>query len=497
MERKHYIFNLDRIFSILDAPKPAEFPGALEIASVSTDSRSVLDKALFIALEGDRFDGHDYLHQAVASDAAALCVSAKFAESAGDGAIPGSVPVIVVQDTLKAYQLLARERRRSIPGLRVVGVTGSCGKTSVKEITAAILSHIHGADAVLSTVSNTNNHVGVPLNLLRLEDNHSLAVIEMGSNHSGEIAVLAGIAESDIAIVTSIASAHLEFFRDLRGVAKEKSAILKSVSPDHSAPAAVIPDNSPSNPVLRAAAGPLAYTFGTAETADLKVKYLGGNLRGSKIRLFLDSKPFTREIRLPLRGRVQALNAAASSLAAILAESPISKKFRKRPPLKVLAKEFDAEKLADALESCEISGMRMRVEEINGVTWINDAYNANPDSVREALEWLAEFADPQNSRIALGDMLELGADALRHHSEILELAFLLLPGAKILAVGANMTRAADAAPSLKKGEILTYPDSKSAQWDVSANLAPGELVFLKGSRGMRMERLMPDAVETA
>jgi UDP-N-acetylmuramoyl-tripeptide--D-alanyl-D-alanine ligase len=159
------------------------------------------------------------------------------------------------------------------------------------------------------------------------------------------------------------------------------------------------------------------------------------------------------------------------------------------PSFALLAENFDFANLANALESCAISGMRMKVEQIDGVTWINDAYNANPDSVREAILWLAEFADPQKLRIALGDMLELGVNSVEHHSKILEFTLKTLPGAKIFAIGKLMTLATKSNSSFSSA-ISSFQNANTAKPALSANLACGDLVFLKGSRGMKMERLI-------
>ncbi|MCK5845167.1 MAG: hypothetical protein KAG97_10700, partial [Victivallales bacterium] len=351
------MFDLIEILEVVEGAKLSNIDKSnsfeTAISGICTDTRAITTGALFVALVGDNFDGHDYLNEAVSAGAAALCVSARFADSATTE-MPSSVPVIVVPDTLKAYQELGAAQRNAIRDLRVIGVTGSCGKTSVKEILAGILAFSHGDDGVLSTKSNTNNHVGVPLNLLRLAENHKFAVIEMGSNHPGEIEVLAKIAEPDISVITTIARAHLEFFGDLRGVATEKSSILSAVSTSRIAPVAVIPEESPSNDILRTTAGPLTYTFGTAESADLRVEYLGGDIAGSRIRLFSGGpcpRELTREIKLPLRGRVQALNAAASSLAAIIAEYDKLDEARSshtRPAFAQIAENFDFARLADA-----------------------------------------------------------------------------------------------------------------------------------------------------
>jgi UDP-N-acetylmuramoyl-tripeptide--D-alanyl-D-alanine ligase len=471
------MFNVN---DILNAVNGAELYSAddssatSEILSVTTDTRKVSPQSLFIALKGDKFDGHDFLHKAVESGAAVLCINAYFAENAK---IPSNVIVITVPDTLTAYQQIARFYRRKLSSLTVIGITGSCGKTSVKEILKTLLSAIYGEDAVYATEANNNNHIGVPLSLLSVKSSHRFAVIEMGTNHPGEIETVAKIAEPDIALITTVARAHLEFLGDIDGVAEEKAAILKSYGKALT-PVAVLPDQCPGIDILKERAGEEVYTFGTTDSADVKVSYLGGNAVGSRIKLSFSSRlkddTFLEDLELncSLTGSHQALNAGSALLAALLTFDQISSE--------------NLAKLANAIEHCTLTGMRMKFSEIDGVKWINDAYNANPDSLRGAIEWLAEFADSSTSHIVLGDMLEMGAEGPEFHKEILHLADQLLPKANIYPVGPLMGRAA------KFADIQSYPDAETVSAKLAETVKVGDLIFLKGSRGIALESVFSD-----
>ena len=446
----------------------------LEVSAVSTDTRKIPENSLFIALKGERFDGHHYLGDAVSAGASALCVDANFAASAD---LDFSVPIIVVPDTLKAYQQIANFYRCKLKNITVIGVTGSCGKTSVKEILRTLLGGVYGTSAVYATEANNNNAIGVPLSLLSLNKEHRVAVIEMGSNHPGEIEVLARTAEPDIAIITNIARAHLEFFHDLTGVATEKSAILAAYG-SKSQPEAVIPYSSPGKEILLSAAGRSVYTFGEEADADIQVVYAGGNERGSSFKLIFsddlknDISVSDMDVSWGLTGKHQAMNAAAALLAVILNNR------------KLFAGRYA--NVAEALTQCTLTGGRMKLSDISGVKWINDAYNANPDSMNSALQWLAEFANLPTSHIVLGDMLELGDDALKFHKQILERAVELLPDANIYPVGDIMQSAADAL------RVNAYENRDEVEVVLSGNVTVGDLVYIKASRGMALDKLIPE-----
>jgi len=441
------------------------------VSSVLTDTRNDCSGALFVALSGENFDGHEYLDKAIEAGASALMVSANFAK---DNDLPDNIPIMLVNDTLKSYQSLARAHREKMP-CTLIAITGSSGKTSTKEIIKAIFVCAFGNGAVLATEGNTNNHIGVPQNLFRLTEKHRFAVIEMGSNHPGEIEVLAKIALPDVAVITSIGNAHIEFFKDKNGVAREKSAIFAAY-PDSSGglniPVAVFPAQGEGNDVLRKQAEGVFYTFADRRfgDSDLIFEYLGGNLHGSSFRFInTSSMHWSEKIQWSLQGAHQASNASAAALAA----------------LAVGVSEQDIER---AFKECSLPGMRMSISESNGITWINDAYNANPDSVKATLNWLAEFADLPNVKVVLGDMLEIGDTSALFHKQILEYALEKLPQSMIFGVGAEMSRVVSANPELQN-KIICYRTSGEAGKCLESLVRSGDIVFLKGSRGIQLEKI--------
>ena len=466
-----------RLEDIFNSIKGAELLGAIDISNINvskiiTDSRLEIKNSLFIPLVGDKFDGHDFIDKAISNGASAIIVSKKYKITKNF-----NLPVIVVPDTLIAYQEIAHWYRRSLKNLKVIGVTGSCGKTSTKEILKHLLISIYGENAVYATKANTNNHIGVPLNLLNLKSEHKVAVIEMGTNHHGEIEVLAKIAEPDIAVITSIANAHIEFFGDLNGVAKEKSNILKSYS--KSKPLAIIPDSSPGNEILNNVAGDNSLTFGESPNSDIIIEYLGGTINGGRIKLSLGGKlkhlsNKIIETEWSLQGKYQAFNAGAALLAIFALSENLSKEW--------IDNVF--EKVSQSIKNCKLTGMRMRKNEYNGVTVINDAYNANPDSMKATIEWLAEFANNNKSYIVLGDMLELGNKSVNLHQDIINFATEKLPNVNLFFVGENMVKAAKFANSINKNYFLTPIEAANSFIN---DLNKNDFIFLKASRGISLE----------
>ena len=429
------------------------------IRGIVTDTRRCAAGALFLALAGERFDAHDFLRDAIAGGCAALCIERNKTAKLPPDCV---VPVLEVADTGAAYRDIARFHRLRFPQLRLTAVTGSVGKTSVKEMLRAIFEQTAGAEAVLYTEGNTNNQVGVPLNLLRLEERHRYAVIEAGTNHPGEIEPLSRCAAPQIALVNSIAPCHLEFLGSLAGVAREKAHLFDGLTGER---CAVIPQECPEVRSLEEAAQKCAglLRFGETTDCDVSANYLGGQLTGSRFELtFSGGGRFL--VEWPLVGRHQAVNAAAAACAA-------------------LAAGIAPAVIAAGLANTRLPGMRTRIPEIDGVTYVNDAYNANPGSMRASFDWLAEFADPAKLVLALGEMRELGRDSAAEHAALLELAGQRFHGARILAVGEafaptsgveHFAAATDAAPRL--AELVR----------------PGDLVFAKGSRGIAMELALPE-----
>lgn len=429
------------------------------LRGIVTDTRRSGAGALFLALAGERFDAHDFLPHAIAGGCAALCI-----EKAKAGKLPPdcAVPVLEVVDTGAAYRDIARFHRLRFASLRLTAITGSVGKTSVKEMLRAIFEQAAGPDAVLYTEGNTNNQVGVPQNLLRLEERHRYAVIEAGTNHPGEIEPLSRCAAPQIALINSIAPCHLEFLGSLAGVAREKAHLFDGLPEDG---CAVIPRNCPELPILEEAARRCANVFCFGETADCDViaHYLGGQLTGSGFELiFPGGERF--KVEWPLVGRHQAVNASAAACAALAAGI--------RPAT-----------IAAGLANTRLPGMRTKITEIDGVTYVNDAYNANPGSMRASFEWLAEFADPAKLLLALGEMRELGRDSAAEHAALLELAREHFPGVRILSVGGAF------APT---PGVEHFADAAAAAPRLAELVRAGDLVFAKGSRGIAMELALPE-----
>ncbi|MBO4632156.1 MAG: UDP-N-acetylmuramoyl-tripeptide--D-alanyl-D-alanine ligase, partial [Lentisphaeria bacterium] len=368
-----------------------------EVDEVVTDTRTPMKNALFIALAGERFDAHNYLADAVRNGAALLCVDRNKAEK-----VPPGATAILVESPLAAYQALAGYYRRRFPELKLAALTGSCGKTSTKEILRAIFEHAAGTGHVLATEGNTNNQIGVPRNLLRLTGEHRYAVIEMGTNHHGEIEPLAEIAAPQTSLIVSIGSCHLEFFVDLNGVASEKSHIFAPESVQD----AVFPQECGGNDILRKAASriPGQYTFGESPESTVQVIYHGGNLEGSSFELIETASRKRIEVQWNLTGRHQALNAGCAAAAALSFGIPL-------------------EMIGEAIGNIKLPGFRMRKTRHRFVLWLNDAYNANPDSMCAALNWLSEFADPAHLLLVLGDMGELGKESLKGHMRVIAFAF--------------------------------------------------------------------------
>jgi UDP-N-acetylmuramoyl-tripeptide--D-alanyl-D-alanine ligase len=442
-------WTLDRIADALrDGPR-----GTTAISRISTDTRNVGQGSCFVALKGETFDAHDFLADAVKNGAIALVVNdAKRAAGLG-------VPVYEVADTLTALGLLARYRRR-VWGRPVVGVVGTNGKTSTKELLKAALG---GAFHVHATTGNYNNLVGVPLTLFALPDDADIAVIEMGTNHPGEVEALRVIVEPDIVVLTSIAEEHLEGLGDLAGVLREEASGFKGVA------LAVTPAAQPE----------------VAEAARLLAKRTisagldGGDVHPAAWGVEPDGQGWVdyegTRVTIPLRGVHNSRNAMLA--IAVARECGVA-----------------MEAIAAGIAAMPSPPMRVNFESHGRATIINDAYNSNPGSARVALE-LLEHAGKARQRVAvLGTMLEMGEHADRLHDEVARTA-LDSPLELIVGVGGF----AEALQRIAPGDIRTIGGADpAAAWDaMRSRLAPDAVILLKGSRGVRLERLVPMIAEWA
>ncbi len=448
------------------APNSTAVPETIDSSSICSDSRKILENSFFIALKGENFDGHNFISDAINAGAKALCIEKSKSQIIKDLVLP----TLIVDNTITAYQQLA-ELNRQKTSANIIAITGTCGKTSTKDFLRGIMTEAYGGDAIIATEGNTNNHIGVPLNLLRITDKHKFAIIEIGTNHFGEIESLSNCARPDIAIISSIGKGHLEFLNSVEGVAKEKSSIFKGLKPGGIAiiPATCEFRNILMNEARKANARILSFSTNPLIRADLNLKCIRSSFDGSEIEIdFQKTEKKPRRIFLPVPGEHQISNAAVAAISAY-----------------TVGIEIDT--ICSALEKISLSGMRMRKKNINGINFINDAYNSNPDSAKAGIRWLSEIL-PAYSRIFifLGDMLELGGESQKLHLELMKYCLEKIPGASIIPVGNFMS---EAAHNSRISQINSFLNSDDAANFAKSVLKDGDIVYIKGSRGMKMEKI--------
>ncbi len=443
--------------------------GARKIRGVSTDSRAIESGGLFVALRGAAHDGHAFLSQAAARGAVAAVVARGSA---------ASIDRIEVDDTLDALGRIARHHAGRIRGRRnipAIAIGGAVGKTTTKELTAAAARALFGR--TLATAGNLNNLIGVPLTLLGLEEWHQAMVIECGTNLPGEIARLARIVEPDVALVLNAEIEHTEGLGTLEGVADEEAALFGGA---RQAVVTWVEDR-----LLTARIPPTVRPifFGTTERADVRmVRRCTTGAGRSQIRVefrpavIAPGAPDCLELELSLLGPAAALNASAA-IAAVAAIRPLA---AEQLPL-----------VAAALAAVEPVPGRLVLKQAGSIRVLDDTYNASPSSVRVALETACELAQQAGTRfvVALGDMLELGALSGEMHIEAISRAIAARPAA-LIVVGPEMTHAASALARNDEVPLLTAPDSRAAAPIVRSLLRDGDLLLVKGSRGIAMERII-------
>ena len=417
------------------------------LAGVSTDTRAITRGDVFVALKGERFDAHDFLATARDAGAAAFVVS-DATRATGLG-----VPTYVVPDTLVALGQLATAWRRAW-GRSVIAVAGSNGKTSTKELLNAAFSHTL---AVHATKGNLNNLIGVPLTLLAIPSDAEVAIVEVGTNTPGEVATLRAITEPDIAVLTSIGEEHLEGLGDLAGVLREESEIFHGVS------LAIVPSAHPEVLAIAKARATTVLSAGLENAAVVPTAW-GLDDQG-RPWLDVDAVHFT----LPLRGAHQAANAMLAIAAAGACGVPLSS-------------------AAAGMAAMPVPSMRGVWEEIGELVLINDAYNANPASMRAALDLLSRVGSGKQRVAILGTMRELGAQSAQQHREVAAAA--LSSGADLI-VGVGEFAAAFHEIVPTDSRVLTTPEFEALWPLIEPRLERNAVVLLKGSRGMRLERLVP------
>ena len=442
----------------LEAPASISAVGALIATGYSIDSRSILTGELFFAVRGERHDGHAFLAAALDRGAVAAVVSLAQVASLPDSVL--ACPLVLVEDPLTALQALASHVRRQW-GKRVVAITGSAGKTSTKDaIAAALGAGFH----VLKSQGNLNNGFGLPLQLLRLQAEHDIAVVEMGMNHAGEIALLARIAAPDWGVVTNVGTAHIQNFSDGQsGIARAKYELVDSLP--ETGVAFLNCDDAYVGQFGRDFAGKAVY-FGFGPCADPQIIALDQSGESGGLQLSIRLGEETYPVHLHLLVRHNASNAAAA--LAVAHEAGV------RIPAAIAA-----------LEALEPGDRRGQLLPIGGAILINDCYNSNPEALKSMI--LALAARPAQRRILVaGEMLELGDHAPQLHAACGEAA--AAAGLDIVVgVRGNARRLAEAAAELGTRAVFVADAGEAGQW-LLANIRPGDAILVKGSRGVHLEQ---------
>lgn len=435
------------------------FDGEQVASGYSIDSRTLQPGDLFIAVKGERLDGHDFVESALSGGAVAAIIAAEHANR-----FLADPRVLAVTDTLIALQRLGAGVRR-LWGKRLIGVTGSAGKTTTKDAIAHVLSTRF---RVLKSQGNLNNHFGLPLQLLKLEHEHEVAVIEMGMSHSGEIAALCEIAKPDWGVVTSVAPVHFENFPDgIAGVARAKYELVASLPPGGTA--FLNADDAYVSQFGRDFHGKVV-TFAIDQPADVcadRIDNLGG--KGSRFQLVASGVKTPAE--LPLLGRHNIMNSLAALAVALEAGITPSE-------------------AAASLASLKPADKRGQMLEVAGATIINDCYNCNPEALKAMTDLLASFPVRDGGRriAVIGEMLELGPTSAELHYKCGN----HIAQRKIdILVGVRGTASFIVKAAANGGVAASFVDTpeRAGDWLVN-NLKPGDVVLLKASRGVKLERAL-------
>ncbi|TFW25218.1 UDP-N-acetylmuramoyl-tripeptide--D-alanyl-D-alanine ligase [Duganella callida] len=444
---------------ILPSLTGARLVGAGDVVfnGVSTDSRSVTAGALFVALRGEVFDAHSFLEQVAEKGVGAVVV-----EELPEG---WKLPAIVVPNTLVALGQIANYWRRQF-AMPVIGVTGSNGKTTVKEMISAILAAAHGEEGRLATRGNLNNEIGVPLTLFRMEAKQQSAVIEMGMNHPGEIGRLAAIAAANIAMVNNAQREHQEFMHTVEAVARENGSVLAALPSDG---VAVFPHGDEFTPVWEElAAGRRWLRFGFTKDAEVSCTFRAGDFDS---HLFITIGEAENDVQqfavfLQAAGEHNVRNALAAVACTYAAGIPL-------------------EKIKLGLDTFQpVSGRLQKKAAANGAVVIDDTYNANPDSVRAAIDVLSKAAAPRV--LVLGDMGEVGNQGPEFHAEIG--AYAQTKGIETVLVTGEL--AAHMIGNDRGANIRHFANFGDLLSAVEAAVSPDVTVLIKGSRFMKMERVV-------
>ena len=427
------------------------------VRRVCTDSRSAAAGDLFVAIKGDRFDGHDFLNEVAGKDVGAIVMARDRQPEK-----PTACAAIVVDEPRAALGQLAAAYRKQFT-LPIIAVGGSNGKTTTKDLLASVLRQKF---STLHSDASFNNDIGVPVTLLRLEETHAVAVLEVGTNHPGELALLVNLIQPKYGVITSIGREHLEFFGDLAGVAQEEGALAELLPADGKL---FLNGDSEWTPTIAKRARAVVVKVGFGKTNDWRASEVRYDKRGLVFRVDGPLADFCGDFKVRLLGRHQAANALFA--IALGAELGLS-----------------AAEIRRGLVACEPPKMRGQLWETNGVQVLDDCYNANADSMLAALQTLMDLPSKGRRIAVLGDMAELGAHSETAHEEVGRGAAKLGIG-QLIAVGKMAAVLARGAKAAGLNRVLEFPDVESAMLGLKNFVKAGDLVLLKASRSTRLERI--------
>ena len=427
---------------------------SIPIDTICTDSRALKAADLFLALRGENFDGHTFVAEAARRGAIGAVV-----EEAIEGLPPGFAQV-QVRDTLAALQQISARYRLELP-LQVVAITGSNGKTSTKDLTAAVLGeHFQ----VTKTAGNFNNHIGLPLTMLRARGSDQIGVFEIGMNHPGEIAALAALAAPDVAIVTNIGVAHIEYFGSREAIAREKGALAEALPP--SGLVILNADDDFSKSI--AARTKADAIFCGLDRGDVRATNLRQDFSGMKFRLGADDHWVDAELPVP------GVHMVRNALLAVAAGRFFG---------------LSLEECAEGLRKLQLTHGRLEQKIIRSIHIIDDTYNANPESTEAALRTLAEMPAAGRRIAVLGRMAELGTESEPGHRRVGRVASELGIDC-VIEVGAEPSFIAEEAARGGVAHVLRPSDAAAALLALREVAKPGDIVLVKGSRSAKMERIV-------
>ena len=434
----------------------------IEIEEIVIDSRDVKEGFLFIAIIGENQDGHDFLEQAVNNGARAVIVDREIKE---DFILNSETAVLKVKDTTKALQDIAHNYKKEFKNLKVIAVTGSAGKTTTKDMIFSVLSQKYNC---LKTMGNYNNHIGLPLTLLRLNGEEDFAILEMGMSGFGEISLLAEIAEVDTGIVTNVAAAHLKQLGSLENIAKAKKELIDSLTKDNTA--VLNYDNKYTRKMGKDCRPEVIY-FGFENNPDLRITDYSYSLEENILEFKLSYQDEIYRFFINKAGKHNIYNAAAAIVVA-------------------LKYNLNHSEIQEGLKNLEFSSLRMEIVKLNNRSKIiNDSYNANPLAVKAALDVLIDLKGKRKIAV-LASMLELGEKSIQKHQEIGEYA--AEKGVDLLiTIGEKAENiAAGAEKKMDSKSIISFANNQECIDFLTNKIKQDDLILVKGSRANKLEEIV-------